>query len=66
MKTKQNIIIEKGWSAFVNETEASGYQEFKNGGKAFTICEIITKPTEAELLAELESRKITIKINPKK
>ena len=60
MNTRKNITIEKGWSAFVKDSECIGIREFKDGGKAHTLLEIITKPTEAELKAELKARKITL------
>ena len=60
MNTRKHITIEKGWSAFVKDSQCIGYREFKDGGKAFTLLEIITKPTEAELKAELKARKISL------
>ena len=60
MNTRKDITIEKGWSAFVNGSECLGIREFKDGGKAFTFLEIITKPTEVELKAELKARKISL------
>lgn len=60
MGTRKNIIIEKGWSAFVQDSKCLGIREFKEGGKAFTSLEIITKPTEAELKTELKDRKISL------
>ena len=60
MNTRKDITIEKGWSAFVKDSQCLGIREFKEGGKAFTLLEIITKPTEAELKTELKARKISI------
>ena len=60
MNTRKDIIIEKGWTAFVAEDKAIGIKEFPKGGKAFTLLDIITKPTEAELKAELKARKISL------
>ena len=52
------IEIPKGWTAFVNDKRCLGYQEFKDGGKAKTKLTIITKPTKAQLLAELSAQGI--------
>lgn len=60
MNFRKDIIIEKGWTAFVAGDKAVGITEFKNGGKAFTLLDIITKPTEAELKAELKAKKISL------
>lgn len=60
MNIRQNITIEKGWSAFVKDSKCLGIREFKDGGKAYTLLEVITKPTEAELKAELKSRNIEL------
>jgi len=57
--TRKELIIEAGWSAFVNGTEYLGIKEFPKGGKAFTSLTIITKPTQEELLAELTAQGIT-------
>ena len=54
------ITIPKGWTAFVKEDKALGYREFKNGGKYWGKLTLITKPTEAELKAELTRLKISI------
>jgi hypothetical protein len=53
------LDIPKGWTAFVDEKRCLGYQEFKEGGKAKTKLTLITKPTKAELLAELSKQGIT-------
>lgn len=60
MNTRKHITIEKGWSAFIKDSECVGYREFKDGGKAFTLLTIITKPTETELKAELKRLKISL------
>ena len=60
MNTRKDIVIEKGWSAFVKDSECFGIKEFKSGGKAYTLLDIITKPTQAELKAELKVRKIEL------
>lgn len=60
MNTRKDITIEKGWTAFVKDSECIGIREFKTGGKAFTFLDIITKPTEAELKAELKSKGISL------
>jgi hypothetical protein len=53
------VVIPKGWTAFINDKRCVGYQEFKEGGKAKTKLTLITKPTKAELLAELSKQGIT-------
>jgi hypothetical protein len=53
-------IIPIGWSAFVKDTECLGYREFKKGGKYWGKLTLISKPTEAELKAELTRLKITL------
>ena len=60
MKTRQLTENLSGWVAFVNGTECVGIREFPNGGKAFTFLEIVSKPTEAELKAELKRLKISL------
>jgi hypothetical protein len=60
MNTRKDITIEKGWSAFVKDSECLGITEFKDGGKAHTLLEIITKPTQKELKAELKARNISL------
>ena len=60
MNTRKDIVIEKGWTAFVKDSKCIGIREFKDGGKAFTLLEIITKPTESELKSELKARKISL------
>jgi hypothetical protein len=52
--------IPKGWTAFIQDDVCLGYQEFKDGGKAVTSLALVTKPTEAELKAELTKLKITL------
>ena len=52
--------IPKGWTAFVQDSICLGYSEFINGGKAVTSLTLVTKPTEAELKAELTKLKITL------
>lgn len=54
------ITIPKGWTAFVKDTKALGYKEFVNGGKYVGKLTLISKPTEAELKAELTKLKITL------
>ena len=50
-----DLTIPTGWTAFCNASESKvlGLREFKFGGKAKTALTLITKPTEAELKAEL-------------
>lgn len=52
--------IPKGWTAFVKTDKALGYKEFVGGGKYFGTLTLITKPTEAELKAELARLKISL------
>jgi hypothetical protein len=52
--------IQKGWNAFVNGDKCLGYREFKDGGKYWGKLTLITKPTEAELKAELTRLKISL------
>ena len=52
--------IPNGWTAFVKEDQALGYREFKTGGKYWGKLTLITKPTEAELKAELKRLKISL------
>lgn len=56
------IIIPSGWSVFYdNDTKkATGYSEFKNGGKAKTSLLILSAPTEAELLAACKENGIEL------
>jgi hypothetical protein len=55
------ITIPIGWNAFVKDGKTClGYQEFKNGGKYSGTLTLITKPTEAELKAELTRLKISL------
>lgn len=59
-------LIEKtipvGWTAWcdLNEKKVYGYREFTKESKAKTILTLVTKPTEAELKAELTRLKITL------
>lgn len=57
-----DLTIPVGWTAFCNVSEKKvlGYQEFKKEGKAKTALTLITKPTEAELLAEITRLKYTL------
>jgi hypothetical protein len=54
------ITIPTGWTAFVKETKCFGYNEFKKGGKYYGQLTLISKPTEAELKAELTRLKISL------
>lgn len=54
------ITIPVGWTAFVDETKCFGYREFKKGGKYWGKLILVTKPTEAELKAELTRLKISL------
>ena len=52
--------IAKGWTAFVKDKTCLGLKEFPTGGKYWGKLTLITKPTEAELKAELTRLKITL------
>lgn len=65
MATKPTIkvtdkVIPNGWTAFIKEDKVIGYQEFKKGGKYAGTLTLITKPTEAELKAELARLNISL------
>lgn len=53
------IDIPQSWTAFVKDKKCLGFQEFKRGGKYFGNLTIVSKPTEAELKAELKRLKIS-------
>lgn len=55
-----SIEIPVGWTAFVKDTKCLGYREFELKGKYWGKLTLITKPTEAELKAELARLKITL------
>lgn len=59
-KPSEPTVIDIGWNAFVKDDKCVGYQEFKAGGKYAGTLTLITKPTEAELLAELARLNITL------
>lgn len=54
------ITIATGWNAFVKDKTCLGLREFKNAGKYWGTLTLITKPTEAELKAELKRLKISL------
>jgi hypothetical protein len=54
------ITIPVSWTAFVNEKSCLGYREFKQSGKYWGTLTLISKPTEAELKAELTRLKISL------
>jgi hypothetical protein len=55
------INISTGWTAFVKDGKSClGYREFKQGGKYWGTLTLVTKPTEAELIAELSTLKISL------
>lgn len=56
------LTIPIGWTAFCDivEKNAYGYQEFTKESTANTALTLITKPTEAELKAELKRLKISL------
>ena len=54
------IVIPVSWTAFVKDKSCLGYQEFPKGGKYVGTLALISKPTEAELKAELKRLKISL------
>ena len=54
------ITIPVSWTAFVKDKSCLGYSEFPKGGKYFGTLTLISKPTEAELKAELATLKISL------
>ena len=52
--------IATGWNAFVKDKTCLGFKEFPKGGKYWGTLTLITKPTEAELKAELKRLKISL------
>jgi hypothetical protein len=53
-------IIPVGWSALASESKCFVLREFPKGGKYFGKLTVISKPTEAELKAELTRLKISL------
>ncbi|CAB4143944.1 hypothetical protein UFOVP460_9 [uncultured Caudovirales phage] len=53
-------VISASWTAFVKDKTCLGYREFEKGGKYFGTLTLISKPTEAELKAELKRLKISL------
>lgn len=55
------INITVGWVAFIKDGKSClGCREFPTGGKYYGVLTMISKPTEAELKAELTRLKITL------
>jgi len=56
------IKISIGWTAFCRPSDKKviGYRQFTNEGKYFGTLTIVSKPTKAELLAELSALKYTL------
>lgn len=54
----RNIPV--GWTALIDESKCFVLREFLKGGKYFGRLNIISKPTEEELKAELTRLKITL------
>lgn len=54
------VTIPVSWTAFIKDKSCLGYSEFKQGGKYVGTLTLITKPTEAELKAELKRLKISL------
>jgi hypothetical protein len=52
--------LPKGWVAFVQGTKAQLISELKKDGKYYGQLTLISKPTEAELKAELKRLKISL------
>lgn len=53
-------IIPVGWTALTDESKCFVLREFPKGGKYFGKLTVISKPTEAELKAELTRLKISL------
>jgi len=61
--------IPKGWNALYDQTSKKVYvvKEFPLGGKATSFLSLITKATEAELMAEIAAQGLTVvPVAPKK
>ena len=56
----ESITIPISWTAFVKDKSCLGYREFSNSGKYYGTLTLISKPTEAELKAELTRLKISL------
>jgi hypothetical protein len=56
------ITIPVSWTAFVKDKSCLGYREYPNGAKYFGVLTLISKPTEAELKAELKRLKISLPV----
>lgn len=54
------IKITTGWNAFVKDKTCLGLKEFPTGGRYWGTLTLVTKPTEAELKAELARLKISL------
>lgn len=54
------IEVPVGWTAFVKDSKCFGYSEFIKVGAYYGKLTLITKPTEAELKAELTRLKISL------
>jgi hypothetical protein len=59
-KPIEPTVIAAGWNAFVKADKCIGYSEFKKNGKYWGKLTLISKPTEAELKAELTRLKISL------
>lgn len=53
-------VISTSWTAFVKDKTCLGYREFEKGGKYAGTLTLISKPTEAELKAELARLNISL------
>jgi hypothetical protein len=54
--------LPKGWVAFVQDNIAEPIVELKKDGKYYGQLTVISKPTEAELKAELKRLKISLPV----
>jgi hypothetical protein len=61
METKP-LNIPKGWTALVDKSKCFVFCDFPFGGKYVGKLTLITKPTEAELKAELKRLKISLPV----
>lgn len=58
--TTEHKILPKGWIAFVQGKSAELIVELNKDGKYYGQLTVISKPTEAELKAELKALKISL------
>jgi len=58
----QPIVIDVSWTAFVKDKSCLTLKEFPKGGRYSGTLTLISKPTEAELKAELKRLKISLPV----